>query len=142
MAIIFETPLDFSQSAKKEKPEMQADPRQNAAPSETTEANRVGGGPVANPAFAILEELVGSKLNNLGLDKERIRNLLIASWALVHGLSNIVCTKEINDKLRAEGRVVDRIRASFLHKGHIYINVHGLKILSPSQGGETFTGYL
>ena len=89
---------------------MQADPRQNAAPSETTEANRVGGGPVANPAFAILEELVGSKLNNLGLDKERIRNLLIASWALVHGLSNIVCTKEINDKLRAEGRVVDRIR--------------------------------
>ena len=63
-----------------------------------------------NPAFNFFEELVGPKLAGLGLDEEKARSLLIASWALVHGLSSIVCTKEINEKLRAEGRVEDRIR--------------------------------
>jgi AcrR family transcriptional regulator len=110
IAAIFEKPLDTGRSAKGMEAERQADPVQPEAPDVMTESDREGESQVANPAFNFFAELIVPKLAVLGLDKEKAQNLLIASWALVHGLSSIVCTKKINDKLRAEGRVEDRIR--------------------------------
>ncbi len=110
IAAIFEKPLDTGHSARGLEAGRQDEPGKTKAPGVMTESDREGDSQVANPAFDFFEELVGPKLAGLGLDDEKARNLLIASWALVHGLSSIVCTKEINDKLRAEGRVEDRIR--------------------------------
>ncbi len=110
IAAIFEKPLDTGRSAKGLEAERQAEPGQTIASGVTTESDRLGESQMANPAFSFFEELVGPKLAGLGLDEEKTHNLLIASWALVHGLSSIVCTKEINEKLSTEGRVEDRIR--------------------------------
>lgn len=74
------------------------------------DSGNIEDGQAANPAFAFLEKLVAPKLRSLGLTEEKAHTLLIASWAFVHGLSSIVCAKEINDSLRAEGQVANRIR--------------------------------
>lgn len=108
MAVIFESSFGSSQSAKGQ--EMRADLSQTLEPSEVMESDKAERSQVANPAFAILEKLVGPKLGSFGLAEAKVHHYLIASWALVHGLSSIVCTKEVNDKLRAEGGVEDWIR--------------------------------
>lgn len=64
-----------------------------------------------NPAFDELRKAVEPILSHFGVPQVAQHNILLAMWALVHGLAAIVCLPEISSRLREDPEAQHRLRS-------------------------------
>jgi AcrR family transcriptional regulator len=55
-----------------------------------------------NPAFNVLKQAADPILQHFFVPESKRHHILLAMWALVHGLAVIVCTPEISERLRKD----------------------------------------
>lgn len=67
--------------------------------------------PERNPAFTALCEAAEPILSEFGIPGEGSHNILVAMWALAHGLAAIVCTRGVAERLLSEPDPAGRLRA-------------------------------
>lgn len=64
----------------------------------------------SNPAFDVLKRAADPLLRELQLPDETKYNILLAMWALVHGLAAAVCVPDVSKRMREDPHANQRLR--------------------------------